>query len=115
MHKKSHRPRSSRRSRSHPRRSHKYTRSRSHSRDGRGSATRGWKQEKPSRHERTIMRHKCGAKCFLGPGTSFPICVRNTCRISPRGVHAAYGRAREWKHGKVASKARRIMKSHRLM
>lgn len=77
---------------------------------GRGSATRGWSKEKPSRHERTVMRHRCGSTCFLGPGTSFPICKRNTCTISPRGVHAAYGRAREWKHDKVASRAKRLMK-----
>jgi hypothetical protein len=76
----------------------------------RRSVTRGWKNEKPSYHERTVMRHKCGAKCFLGPGTSFPICKRNTCRVSQKGVHAAYSRARQWKHEKVASRAKRLMK-----
>ena len=76
------------------------------------SVTRGWKNEKPSYHERTVMRHKCGSKCFLGPGTSFPICRRNTCRVSPRGVHAAYSRARQWKHDKVASRAKRLLKKY---
>jgi hypothetical protein len=77
--------------------------------DGRGSATRGWKYEKPSRQERTIMLKKCGSKCFLGPNGSFPICKRNTCTISPIGVHAAYGRAREWRHERIASKAKRML------
>lgn len=85
-------------------------RSRSHSRDGRGSATRGWHDEKPGYHERTVMLQKCGHKCFLGPGKSFPICKKGTCRVSQHGVHAAYGRAREWKHGSVAKRARRMMK-----
>ena len=77
---------------------------------GRGSATRGWKYEKPSFHERTVMLQRCGSKCFLGPGKSFPICKRNTCTVSQRGVHAAYNRAREWKHGAVAARAKRAMK-----
>ncbi len=34
---------------------------------GRGSATRGWKNEKPGYHQRTVMLRKCGRKCFLGP------------------------------------------------
>ena len=76
----------------------------------RGSVTRGWSNEKPSRHERVIMLQNCGHKCFLGPGTSFPICKRNTCKISQRGIHSAYNRARQWKYDKVASKASSLMK-----
>lgn len=76
----------------------------------RGSVTRGWSKEKPSRQERVIMLQNCGHKCFLGPGTSFPICKRNTCKISQRGIHSAYNRARQWKYDKVASKASSLMK-----
>lgn len=55
-----------------------------------------WSREKPGYHQRTIMLKKCGRKCFLGPGKSFPICKKNTCKISKKGVYAAYVRAKEW-------------------
>ena len=71
---------------------------------------KGWSQEKPSHGERTVMRHKCGSKCFLGPGTSFPICKKNTCRVSQKGISAAYVRARQWKYNTISSKARKRMK-----
>jgi hypothetical protein len=58
----------------------------------------GWKSEKPSRHQKTVMKRNCGKKCFLGPGISFPICKKNTCKISNKGIYAAYVRAREWKN-----------------
>lgn len=58
----------------------------------------GWSSEKPSRHQRTVMKRECGKKCFLGPGTSFPICKKNTCKVSNKGIYAAYVRAREWKN-----------------
>lgn len=58
----------------------------------------GWSAEKPGRHQRTVMRRECGKKCFLGPGTSFPICKKNTCKVSDKGIYAAYVRAREWKN-----------------
>jgi len=45
-------------------------------RNGRGSATRGWKRLKPGYHQRTVMLKKCGKKCFLGPGKTFPICKK---------------------------------------
>lgn len=76
---------------------------------GRGSATRGWRKEKPSHHERTIMLKKCGRKCFLGPDRSFPVCKKGSCTISQRGVHSAYIRARQWGHSNVAKKAKRLM------
>jgi hypothetical protein len=75
----------------------------------------GWKKEKPGRHERTVMRKRCGSKCFLGPGTSFPICKKNTCTISPRGVYAAYVRGREWKHGKTVSRAKSMLKRKNML
>jgi hypothetical protein len=78
------------------------------------SPVRGWKREKPSRHQRTMMLRKCGKKCFLGKSGSFPICKKNTCKISGRGVYAAYIRARQYsskgaKYRKVASRANRLL------
>jgi hypothetical protein len=64
--------------------------------NGRGSATRGWKNEKPGYHQRTVMLQKCGKKCFLGSKKSFPICKKNTCTISSKGVYSAYIRARQY-------------------
>jgi hypothetical protein len=73
------------------------------------SVTRGWKKQKPSVHERTVMLQKCGKKCFLGPNKSFPICTRRTCRVNPRGVHSAFSRARQWKYTAVAKKAKAML------
>jgi len=56
----------------------------------------GWPKDKPSTHQRTVMLKDCGRKCFLGPGKSFPICTKNTCEVNPKGVYAAFVRAREW-------------------
>ena len=75
----------------------------------RRSVVRGWKKEKPSIHERTVMLKQCGKKCFLGPNKSFPICTRKTCTINQKGVHAAYGRARQWKYTKIANKAKKLL------
>lgn len=90
-----------------------YTR-KNFSRRGRGSATRGWKNEQPSVHQRTLMLKRCGKKCFLGPNKSFPICKKNTCKVSPAGVLAAYKRARQYsskgkKYSRVANKARKML------
>lgn len=71
---------------------------------------RGWKRENPNQHQRTVMLKKCGKKCFLGTRKSFPICKKNTCSVSKKGVYAAYVRARQTKRNRVASKARRILK-----
>lgn len=70
----------------------------------------GWKNEKPSYHQRTVMSQKCGKKCFLGPNKSFPICKKNTCKRSKKGIYAAYVRAREYKHNKIASRAKKMLK-----
>ena len=77
---------------------------------------KGWKQEEPSTHERTLMRKRCGRKCFLGPKKSFPICKKNTCKRSKKGVWAAYIRAREYskrfpKYKKIAATAKRMLKA----
>lgn len=63
--------------------------------DGRGSATRGWKKDNPSHRQRTVMLRRCGKKCFLGPKKSYPICKKNTCKVSSNGVYSAYIRARQ--------------------
>ena len=101
--------------------------SRGHS-DSRGY-NRSWKKDAPNDKERALMLKKCGKKCFLGPGTSFPICTCGTCYVNRRGVQSAYSRAREWaaitakkkhtsenakayrKYVDVARRAKRILKN----
>ena len=78
---------------------------------GRGVPWKGWKRERPSTRQRTVMLKKCGKKCFLGTKKSFPICKKNTCKVSRKGVYAAYVRARQTKRNRVAQKAKRILKS----
>jgi hypothetical protein len=60
------------------------------------------------------MLNKCGRKCFLGKNISFPICKKNTCKISSKGVYAAYVRARQYsskdrKYCSVSRKAKRLI------
>jgi hypothetical protein len=81
---------------------------------GRGVATRGWKNEKPGYHQKTIMLQRCGKKCFLGSKKSFPICKKNTCKVSSKGVYAAYIRAREYrtrgkKYRNISKKANKML------
>ncbi len=72
---------------------------------------KGWKNLKPSFHQRTNMLKTCGKKCFLGPNKSFPICKKNTCKINSKGVYAAYIRSRQYKkHRNISKKAKRILK-----
>jgi hypothetical protein len=83
-------------------------------RNGRGSATRGWKNQKPSYRERSVMLKKCGKKCFLGTKKSFPICKKNTCKVSVKGVYSAYIRARQYsskgqKYRTVSKKANQML------
>lgn len=84
--------------------------------NGRGSATRGWKNEKPGYHQKTVMLKKCGKKCFLGSRKSFPICKKNTCKVSSKGVYSAYIRARQYrtrgnKYRVVSKKANKMLVS----
>lgn len=66
--------------------------------------THKWSRDAPkSVGDRSAVLSKCGRRCFLGPGKTFPICARlgsgagsETCKIDRRGVAAAYSRAREW-------------------
>lgn len=78
------------------------------------SPVRGWKREKPGFHQKTIMLRKCGKKCFLGKEKSFPICKKNTCKVSSKGVYAAYIRARQYsskgrRYKNVAAKAKKML------
>jgi hypothetical protein len=82
--------------------------------NGRGSATRGWKNQKPSYRQRSVMLKKCGKKCFLGTQKSFPICKKNTCKVSVKGVYSAYIRARQYsskgqKYRTVSKKANQML------
>ena len=75
----------------------------------------GWKKEKPGYHQKTIMRKRCGKKCFLGSNRSFPICKKNTCTVSRKGIYAAYVRARQYssknkQYKRVATRAKRMLK-----
>ena len=75
---------------------------------------RGWKNENHGYHERSVMLKKCGRKCFLGTKKSFPICKKNTCKISRKGLYAAYIRARQYsskgqKYRNIAKKAKKLI------
>ncbi len=72
---------------------------------------RGWKREKPSARERTKMLKTCGRRCFLGPKKSFPVCKKNTCRVSRKGVYAAYVRARQTHRPAISRKAKRKLRT----
>ena len=83
---------------------------------GRGKYLKGWYNQQPGKHQRTLMMKKCGKKCFLGPNKTFPICSKNTCKVNKNGVQAAYIRAREYmtikgtrKYKKIADKAHRML------
>lgn len=78
----------------------------------------GWKKQRPGFHQRSVMKSKCGKKCFLGTKKSFPICKKNTCQISKKGVYAAYVRAQQYlnktgrnKYKNVSAKAKRLLSS----
>jgi hypothetical protein len=73
------------------------------------NVTKGWKQQKPSSHERTMMLKRCGKKCFLGSNKSYPICKKNTCKISSQGVYSAYIRSRQYHKKNISQKAKRIL------
>lgn len=95
------------------------SRSNHHGHHGSHHSSRNWSRDAPkSIGDRSAVLSKCGRRCFLGPGKTFPICARlgsgsGACKVDPRGVAAAYSRAREWasitarKKGKKASRAHR--------
>lgn len=72
--------------------------------------TKGWSQQKPGYHQKTIMLKKCGKKCFLGSKKRFPICKKNTCRITHQGVQSAYIRAKQFGHSAISRKAKTLLR-----
>lgn len=78
--------------------------------------SKGWGKEKPQlRSDRKKSYKNCGSRCFLEPSQlKFPICSKGSCKVSCKGLSAAYSRARQ--HRKIyphtAAKAIRIAKSH---
>jgi len=67
-------------------------------------SSKGWAKQAPkTRKARRTMKANCGKKCFLGPinESSFPICAKGTCKISLKGIYAAYVRAREYASAKM--------------
>lgn len=77
--------------------------------NGRGSATRGWKRAKPGYHQRTVMLKKCGKKCFLGPKKSYPICTKNTCKVNKKGLYSAFIRASQYHKRNISRKAKQML------
>ena len=82
---------------------------------GRGSATRGWKEDAPKRgKEREELLSKCGDGCFLLPSElKFPICAAckmGKCDCTPdrRGVISARIRASQYGYSDVAARAKRM-------
>lgn len=75
------------------------------------SPTRGWSKQAPKlRSERKTMLSKCGSKCFLLPTKmKFPICSKNTCKLSCKGIVSAKIRASQWKYRDVAKQADRLI------
>jgi hypothetical protein len=71
---------------------------------------KGWSKQAPNQKQRTLMLKKCGKKCFLGKATSYPICKKNTCKISKKGVWAAYIRSRQTKSKNISRRAKRLLK-----
>ena len=66
----------------------------------------GWGKVAPKGRARTVMFRDCGKKCFLGPKKSFPVCSKGTCEVNPKGLWAAYVRAREWGNKRSSYKGR---------
>lgn len=112
------------------------TRSRSHTHHRGHHSSRKWSRDAPKTvGERSAVLSKCGRRCFLGPGKTFPICARlgsagsgagagagaragagagsGTCKIDRRGVAAAYSRAREWAAITARKKGTGAVRAHR--
>jgi hypothetical protein len=73
------------------------------------SPMKGWVKYAPKKgQQRSLMKKKCGEKCFLIPHTNgFPICEKN-CVFSCRGLLAAKTRANQYKYKKISKEAERI-------
>jgi hypothetical protein len=74
---------------------------------------KGWSKMAPNDKQRTKMYRKCGKKCFLGTRKrgakhpDFPICKKNTCKVSSKGLWAAYIRAKQWGKSKKSERPTR--------
>ena len=79
------------------------------SKQKRKSPSNGWSKMAPKKgKDRNDMLKKCGSKCFLDPkNKKYPICAKGSCKVNKKGLHAAYSRSREWRHEKIASKAKK--------
>ena len=45
---------------------------------------------------------------FLDPqNKKYPICTKGSCKVNKKGLRAAYSRSRQWRHEKIASKAKK--------
>ena len=78
--------------------------------NGYRSRTRGWRNQKPGYHQRSVMLKRCGKKCFLGPKKSYPICSKNTCKINQKGVYSAFIRSRQYHSKNISQRANKMLK-----
>ena len=76
-------------------------------------STKGWRRRAPKTPtERRELLARCGAKAFLDPkNMKFPVMAKTgPCVVDCEGLRAAKSRARQYHHGKVATKASRMGK-----
>jgi hypothetical protein len=69
----------------------------------------GWNVERPTTKQRRTMLSKCGRKCFLGKKISYPICIKDTCTISRKGLYAAYIRSRQFHRRSISKRAKKML------
>ena len=62
--------------------------------NGRGSTTRGWKNEQPGYRQRTLMLKKCGRKCFLPSGETVSIPCACEMEAQPQAIPGTNGQRR---------------------
>lgn len=64
------------------------------------SPMKGWNDEKPHKSSDRIKSYKqCGRKCFLEPNKlKFPVCAKDSCELSCKGLLAAKIRGSQWKN-----------------
>ena len=85
---------------------------------------KGWDKARPkTKQDRMDVLLGCSSKCFLEPFAKphpkYPICARldapagQKCKISCKGLLAAYRRARQQKRNDLAKKALNIAKYHK--
>jgi hypothetical protein len=77
----------------------------------RARSTKGWRRRAPkTKRERDALYTRCGAKAFLDPQRrKFPVMAKlGPCVPDCEGVRAAYARAKQYKYGKAAGKAKRL-------